>query len=306
MRIAVMGAGGVGGCLGGLLAKSGNDVYLIARGEHLESIRENGLKIIRADSEFVVNIEATDDPSNVEQVDLVLFSVKTFQNRHVITSLKPLMGPNTSVITFQNGVESHEQLGAILGPSNILPGAYWASSHIVSPGVISEDVEARISFGEIDETDNLRALEIRKIFRDAGIETDLSSDPIKVLWEKFVLLSALAGITSAAQTRAKELLRFPGARKMFCDAMEEALAVGLAKGIELPETLVQDSLEYVDGLPDFQNSMHSDYQSGRPTELDAMSGSVIRQGKQIGVQTPIHNYLYSVLLPHKDGVPDEE
>ena len=120
------------------------------------------------------------------------------------------------------------------------------------------------------------------------------------------MLSALAGITSAAQTRAKELLLFPDARKMFCHAMEEALAVGLAKGIELSATLVQDSLEYIDGLPDFQNSMHSDYESGRPTELDAMSGSVIRQGKQIGVQTPIHNYLYSVLLPHKDGVPKEE
>ena len=305
MRIAVMGAGGVGGCLGGLLAQSGNDVSLIARGEHLESIRQNGLKIMRADSEFVVEIEATDDPSEVNQVDLVLFTVKTFQNRHVITSIKPLMGPDTSVITFQNGVESHEQLGAILGPNNILPGAYWASSHIDSPGVISEDVGAKISFGEIDDTDNLRALEIRKVFRDAGIETELSLDPLKVVWEKFIMLSALAGITSAAQTRAKELLRFPDARKIFCDAMEEALAVGLAKGIELPASIAQDSLEYIDGLPDFQNSMHSDYESGRPTELDAMSGSVIRLGKQIGVHTPIHNYLYSVLLPHKDGVSEE-
>ena len=306
MRIAVMGAGGVGGCLGGLLAKSGNEVSLITRGKHLESIRENGLKIIRADSEFVVEVRATDDPSEVGQIDLILFTVKTFQNRHVITSLKPLMGPTTSVITFQNGVESHEQLGAILGPNNILPGAYWASSHIDSPGVIAEDVGARISFGELDDTDSLRALEIRKVFREAGIETELSPDPLGVLWEKFVVLSALAGITSAAQTRAKELLRFPDARKMFCDAMDEALAVGLAKGIELPETLVQDSLKYVEGLPDFQNSMHSDYESGKPTELDAMSGSVIRLGKQIGIQTPIHNYLYSILLPHKDGISEEE
>ena len=306
MRIAVMGAGGVGGCLGGLLAKSGNEVSLITRGKHLESIRENGLKIIRADSEFVVEVRATDDPSEVGQIDLILFTVKTFQNRHVITSLKPLMGPTTSVITFQNGVESHEQLGAILGPNNILPGAYWASSHIDSPGVIAEDVGARISFGELDDTDSLRALEIRKVFREAGIETELSPDPLGVLWEKFVVLSALAGITSAAQTRAKELLRFPDARKMFCDAMEEALAVGLAKGIELPETLVQDSLKYVEGLPDFQNSMHSDYENGKPTELDAMSGSVIRLGKQIGIQTPIHNYLYSILLPHKDGISEEE
>lgn len=305
MRIAIMGAGGVGGCLGGLLAKAGNDVSLIARGEHLDAIRENGLKLVRSDGEFVVKVEATSDPAEVGPVDLVLFTVKTFQNRHVITNLKPLMGHETSVITLQNGVKSHEQLGAVLGPNNILPGAYWASSHIIKPGVVVEDVAARISFGELDDTESLRALDIRKVFRDAGIETELSPDPLRVLWEKFIVLSALAGITSAAQTRPKELLQFPDARKMFCDAMEEALAVGLAKGVDLPLDIAEESLKYIDGLPDFQNSMHSDYEAGRATELDALSGAVIRLGKQIGVATPVHSFLYSVLLPHKDGIPQE-
>ena len=303
MRIAIMGAGGVGGCLGGLLGKAGNDVWLIVRGEHLEAIRANGLKLVRPDTEFVVHVNATDNPAEVGPVDLVLFTVKTYQNRHVITTLKPLMGHQTSVITLQNGVESHEQLGAVLGPSNILPGAYWASSHIISPGVIGEDVPAQVSFGEIDDTDSLRSPDIRKVFRDAGIETEISLDPLQVLWEKFIVLSALAGITSAAQTRPKELLKYPDARMMFCNAMEESLAVGLAKGINLPNNLVQDSLKYVDNLPDFQNSMHGDYENGRATELDALSGAVIRLGKQIGVATPIHNLLYSVLLPHKDGTP---
>ena len=303
MRIAIMGAGGVGGCLGGLLGKAGNDVWLIVRGEHLEAIRANGLKLVRPDTEFVVHVNATDNPAEVGPVDLVLFTVKTYQNRHVITTLKPLMGHQTSVITLQNGVESHEQLGAVLGPSNILPGAYWASSHILSPGVIGEDVPAQISFGEIDDTDSLRSPDIRKVFRDAGIETEISLDPLQVLWEKFIVLSALAGITSAAQTRPKELLKYPDARTMFCNAMEESLAVGLAKGINLPDNLVQDSLKYVDNLPDFQNSMHGDYEAGRPTELEALSGAVIRLGKQIGVKTPVHEFLYSVLLPHKDGFP---
>lgn len=303
MRIAIMGAGGVGGCLGGLLGKAGNDVWLIVRGEHLEAIRANGLKLVRPDTEFVVQVNATDNPAEVGPVDLVLFTVKTYQNRHVITTLKPLMGHETSVITLQNGVESHEQLGAVLGPSNILPGAYWASSHILSPGVIGEDVPAQISFGEIDDTDSLRSPDIRKVFRDAGIETEISLDPLQVLWEKFIILSALAGITSAAQTRPKELLKYPDARTMFCNAMEESLAVGLAKGINLPDNLVQDSLKYIESLPDFQNSMHGDYEAGRPTELEALSGAVIRLGKQIGVKTPVHEFLYSVLLPHKDGFP---
>ena len=303
MRIAIMGAGGVGGCLGGLLGKAGNDVWLIVRGEHLEAIRANGLKLVRPDTEFVVQVNATDNPAEVGPVDLVLFTVKTYQNRHVITTLKPLMGHQTSVITLQNGVESHEQLGAVLGPSNILPGAYWASSHILSPGVIGEDVPAQISFGEIDDTDSLRSPDIRKVFRDAGIETEISLDPLQVLWEKFIVLSALAGITSAAQTRPKELLKYPDARTMFCNAMEESLAVGLAKGINLPDNLVQDSLKYIESLPDFQNSMHGDYEAGRATELEALSGAVIRLGKQIGVKTPVHEFLYSVLLPHKDGFP---
>ena len=303
MRIAIMGAGGVGGCLGGLLGKAGNDVWLIVRGEHLEAIRANGLKLVRPDTEFVVQVNATDNPAEVGPVDLVLFTVKTYQNRHVITTLKPLMGHETSVITLQNGVESHEQLGAVLGPSNILPGAYWASSHILSPGVIGEDVPAQISFGEIDDTDSLRSPDIRKVFRDAGIETEISLDPLQVLWEKFIILSALAGITSAAQTRPKELLKYPDARTMFCNAMEESLAVGLAKGINLPDNLVQDSLKYIESLPDFQNAMHGDYEAGRATELEALSGAVIRLGKQIGVKTPVHEFLYSVLLPHKDGFP---
>ena len=301
MRIAIMGAGGVGGCLGGLLAKAGNDVSLIARGEHLEAIRSNGLKLIRPDGEFVVKVDATDDPAEVGPVDLILYTVKTFHNRSVITTLKPLMGEETSIISLQNGVESHELLGSVLGPSNILPGAYWASAHIQTPGVISEDVLSKLSFGEIEVTESLRALDIRKVFRDAGIEADISTDPVQVLWQKFVVLSSLAGITSAAQTRASELLKFPDARKMFLDAMEEALAIGMARGIDLSENLAQESLEWIDTLPDFQVSMHADFEAGRVTELDALSGAVIRLGKQIGVKTPVHSFFYSVLLPHKDG-----
>ncbi len=303
MRIAVMGAGGVGGCLGGLLAKAGNDVSLIARGEHIEAIQANGLKLLRPSSKFVVEVKAAEDPSQVGPVDLVLFTVKTFHNRHIISTLRPLIGHETSVLTLQNGVESHEQLGAVLGSRNILPGAFWGAARIQSPGVIAETAKARVSFGAVDETESLRALDIRRVFRDAGIETELSPDPMEVLWRKFIVLSALAGITSAAQTRIKELLYFDYARKMFCNAMEEALAVGLARGVNLPCNLVQQSLDFIDAFPDFQNSMHVDYEKGRPTELDALSGAVVRLGKQIGVPTPVHTFLYSVLLPRKHGIP---
>jgi len=301
MRIAIMGAGGAGGCLGGLLAKADNDVSLIARDTHLEAIRANGLKLVRADGEFVVQVDATNDPAEIGPVDLVIYTVKTFHNRHVITTLKPLMGEETSVITLQNGVESHELLGTILGPGNILPGAYWASSRIQSPGVIVEDIPARVSFGELDDTESLRALDIRAVFRAAGIDTELYLDPLQLLWQKFIVLSSLSSVTSAARTRPKELLAFQGARKMFCDAMEEALAVGIAKGVNLSDNLAQECMEWIDSLPEFQVSMHGDFEAGRATELDALSGTVIRLGKQIGVKTPVHELLYSVLSPHKDG-----
>ena len=303
MRIAVMGAGGVGGCLGALLARAGNDVSLITRGEHLEAIRANGLKLIRPSEEFVIEADATDNPAQVGPVELVLFTVKTLHNRQIISTLRPLIGHETSVLTLQNGVESHEQLGAVLGSKIVLSGAFWGSSQIQSPGVIAEAIEARISFGEVDEAESLRALDIRKMFRESRIETELSPDPMQVLWRKFIVLSAAAGITSAARTRIKELLQLTDARKIFGDAMKEALAVGLAKGVNLPDDLVQTSLEFMDCLPDFQDSMHADYENGLPTELDSLSGAVIRMGKQVGVQTPVHNFLYSVLLPHKDGAP---
>ena len=301
MRIAVMGAGGVGGCLGALLARAGNDVSLITRGEHLAAIRANGLRLIRANEELVVEANATDSPAEVGPVELVLFTIKTLHNRQIISNIKPLIGHDTSVLTLQNGVESHEQLGAVLGSQIVLPGAFWGSSQIKSPGVIAEAVEARISFGEVDDAESLRALDIRKMFRESGIETELSPDPMQVLWRKFIIVSAAAGMTSAAQTQIRELLEFPDARKLICTAMKEALAVGLAKGINLPEDLVETSIEFMDRLPDFQNSMHADYEKGRPTELDALSGAVVRIGKQVGVQTPVHSVLYSVLLPHKDG-----
>ena len=169
--------------------------------------------------------------------------------------------------------------------------------------MVAEVVDARISFGEADDTESLRALDIRRVFREAGIETELSPDPMQVLWRKFVLLSALSGITSAAQTRIKELLQFADARKMFCDAMAEALAVGLAKGVNQPDDLVQESLELIESTPDFQNSMHGDYEAGRPTELDTLSGTVVCLGKQVGVPTPVHRFLYAVLLPYRDGRP---
>ena len=302
MRIAVMGTGGVGGCLGALLARAGNNVSLIARGEHLRAIQTNGLRLKQDDSEFTVNVPATRNPAEIGPVDLVLYTVKTYHNAQAIPSIRPLLGPGTAVLTLQNGVECHLQLAAELGPGHAMPGAYWTASSIESPGVIASVGPApRLSFGEEAGSTSRRAEAVRDSIAAAGIEVELSPEPMQVIWSKFIALCSVAGITSAARTRIRAFLQYPEGLELFTAAMREADEVGRAKGINLPEGLVESSVDFIRGFPDFQNSMHADFESGRPTELDALNGAVVRAGKETGIPTPINEFIYAVLAPLKDG-----
>ena len=302
MRIAVMGAGGVGGCLGALLARGGNDVTLIARGDHLAAIQANGIRLLREDDEFTVSVEATSNPAEVGPVELVLYTVKTYHNLDAIPALRPLAGPETTILTLQNGVQCHQEVEEELGSGHALPGAYWTSSQVEAPGVVRCIGQTpRLTLGEPDGTISKRALSIRDCLTEAGIEAEVSEDAMQVIWSKFVVLSCVAGITSAARTRIKRFIGFPEGRELFVAALREVDAVGRAKSVNLPPGLVDQSLEFIEGFPDFQNSMHADFEHGRPTELEALSGAVVRLGLETGVPTPVHQFIYSVLLPLKDG-----
>ena len=304
MRIAVMGAGGVGGCLGALLAHSGNDVSLVARGRHLDAIQNNGLRLKQEDGEITVHPAATAEPADIGPVELVLYTVKTYHNASAIPAVGPLAGPETAVLTLQNGVECHLQLAAALGPGHAMPGAYWTASSIESPGVIASVGPApRLSFGEERGGTSRRAEAIGNVLQEAGIVAELSPDPLRVLWSKFVVLCSIAGITSAARTRIKEFMQYPEGERLFVDAMREVDRVGRAMGVDLPEGMVEGSLEFIKGFPDFQNSMHADFENGRPTELEALNGAVVRIGRETGIQTPVNELIYSVLAPLKDGLP---
>ena len=299
-----MGTGGVGGCLGALLARAGNNVSLIARGEHLRAIQTNGLRLKQDDSEFTVNVPATRNPAEIGPVDLVLYTVKTYHNAQAIPSIRPLLGPGTAVLTLQNGVECHLQLAAELGPGHAMPGAYWTASSIESPGVIASVGPApRLSFGEEAGSTSRRAEAVRDSIAAAGIEVELSPEPMQVIWSKFIVLCSVAGITSAARTRIRAFLQYPEGLELFTAAMREADEVGRAKGINLPEGLVESSVDFIRGFPDFQNSMHADFENGRPTELDALNGAVVRAGKETGIPTPVNEFIYAVLAPLKDGTP---
>ena len=302
MRIAVMGAGGVGGCLGALLARDGNDVSLIARGAHLDAIRANGLRLKQDEAEFTVDIPATSDPTEIGQVDLVLFTVKTYHNAAAIPAIRPLVGPDTAVLTLQNGVECHLLLASALGAGHALPGAYWTASSVESPGVIaSVGPVPRLSFGEESGGITPRSEAIRDVLQSAGVDVELSPDPLQVIWSKFVVLSSIAGITSASRTRIREFIRDPRGLQLFTAAMREVDAVGRARGVNLPEGLVERQVEFIHGFPDFQNSMHADFENGQPTELDALNGSVVRMARETGIPTPVNDFIYAVLLPLEHG-----
>jgi 2-dehydropantoate 2-reductase len=302
MRIAVMGAGGTGGCLGGLLARAGNEVILIARGEHLDAIRRNGLRVKSHLGDFTVKPEATDNPGDVGPVELVLFTVKTYHNGKAVPATAPLVEEVTAVMPLQNGVESFDQLARGLGPECVLPGASYGGAHIESPGVISQQShDFRIVFGELDGSASIRARRIQDTFSGAGIEAELSADVVKALWTKLLLLAPVSGATSASRVRIKQLLQYPEPRQTFLAAMREVEAVGRAKGVHFDPDIVEKMARFIESYPDFQNSMHIDIELGRPLELDALNGAVVRLGREAGVPTPVNSLLYSILAPHKDG-----
>ena len=303
MRIAVMGAGGVGGYFGGLLARAGNEVTLIARGVHLEAIRAHGLHVISQWGDFSVAVDATDEPSRVGPVELVVLSVKTYQNTAAIPALIPLVGEETSLLPLQNGVESYEELAKAAGEGRVLPGAAYIETQIESPGIIRQTGGVvRIAFGEIGGEQTPRARRILEIFRAAQIPTDLSADVVKELWAKFLFISTLAGVTSTARASMSQLLKHAEAREMILAVMREIEAVGRARGVKLDPDVVEKTMEYVEtSAKDLHASMHTDLELGRPLELEALNGAVVRIGRQVGVPTPVNNVLYSLLVAHRDG-----
>ncbi len=304
MKIAVMGSGGVGGYFGGLLAKAGNDVTFVARGEHLKAMRGRGLRVVHNSGEFTVEAAATDRPEEVGAVDLVMFCVKAYDTDSALELMGPLVGPGTTVLTLQNGVESHISVEAIFGEGCALPGAAYVESRIDSPGVVVQSGNvARIVFGEASGVKTERVSRLREVMLAAGIRAEVAADVLTTLWTKFLFIAAVAGLTSACRRRIGELLGEPGYREVLVKAMKEIEAVGRAKGIGLDEDVVEQTMEYVEGaVKDITASMHLDLERGRRLELEIFNGAVVRMGREVGVATPVNSMLYLVLKPHVEGM----
>ncbi len=302
MRIAMMGAGGVGGYFGGRLAASGCDVTFIARGRHLEAIRNSGLRIDSRDigDATIDPAVATDAPADVGVVDYVIIGVKLWDTENVGRAIAPMVAPDTTVLSLQNGVECDETLASVVGADHLIGGVAFIASSIREPGVIEHiGTMQRVVVGERAGGSSRRVDLLHEMMLLAGITAEVSDDIERTIWEKFVFLVGLSATTTMLRTTLGPIREDPENRQLLLNIMRETVAVGRAKGIDLPEDYADDRLAFADGLPaDMTSSMYHDLKAGNRLEVAWLSGAVARFGDEVGVATPINQTVFAALRPH--------
>jgi 2-dehydropantoate 2-reductase len=300
MHIAVFGSGGVGGYFGGRLALAGEDVTFIARGEHLRALGMTGLKVDSVGGDFLIHpAKATSEPAEVGPVDLVILGVKAWQVPEAARAIKPMVGPATTVLPLQNGVDAASQLAAELGFRPVIGGLCKIVSFIVEPGHIRHaGFEPLVTFGELDNRRTERLERIHEAFTKAGVNAVIASDIQVALWNKLLFIAAFSGVGALRRNPAGELRSNPETRRLILQAMDEIYALAHARGIALPEDSVAKAIASVDSLPDdATSSMQRDIAAGKPSELEAQNGAVVRMARESGVAAPTHEFIYEALKP---------
>lgn len=300
MKIAVYGAGGVGGYFGGLLARAGLDVALIARGEHLAAIQAKGLRVESVHGDFhVANIRATDDPQEVGMVDYVIVAVKGYHLAEVAPSVQPLVGPDTTVVPLLNGIDAHETLIKVLGPEIVVGGLCSVVSMIAAPGVIRQASRLqRIVVGELDHRPSDRVARLLAIWKDQGVDAVQAEDIHAALWTKFLFITSFSGIAALARATAGELRSDPETLSVLTEAFKEVERLAHARGIHLSPSVVLDTLKLVESFePSATSSMQRDVEAGNLFELEAFSGTIVRLGRELDVPTPVHQAILGLLRP---------
>jgi 2-dehydropantoate 2-reductase len=299
MKIAVYGTGGVGGYFGGRLGLTGAEVHLIARGAHLQALRRRGLRVRSVRGDFEVTLPATDDPADVGPSDFVFFTVKSFDTEQAAGRLQPLLDQETAVVSFQNGVDNEEKIARAVGWKHVMGGAAYIFSTIAEPGVIEDSGgPARIVFGEFDQPTSPRAERLLEMCRKADIDAHLAEDIRSVLWDKFAFICALAGMTAAVRLPLGEIREAPEAWRAFRRVVEEVCVVAGAEGVTMAEGTVDRHVAFAEGLePESYSSLHFDLTHGKPMELDALHGTVVRLGREHGVPVSTCEAIYGILQP---------
>ncbi len=304
MRIAVMGSGGVGGYLGGRLAASGQDVTFIARGAHLEAIRDSGLRIESAlGAARIQPAQATADPAGVGPVNLVVFAVKLYDTEAAAEACRLLVGPASGVVTFQNGVDSADVLARILGREHVIGGVAQISSVVAEPGLIKHTgTLARFAVGELDGAASMRVEALAAALQAAAVDHAVSAAIQRDIWAKMVFLATFAGLTALMRLPIGPIRADPETRGLYEAGLAEALAVARARGVALSEDFVAATLARTDQLPAaIKSSMLEDLERGRRLELAWLSGAIVRMGREAGVPTPVHGFIATGLKLHAGG-----
>jgi 2-dehydropantoate 2-reductase len=306
MRIAVVGAGGVGGGFGAALATAGADVSFVARGAHLAAMQKEGLKVEGGRGEtHLVPTRATDDPKDIGTVDVVLFCVKLWDVESAGQAIKPLIGRDTAVIPLQNGIDAAERLVPILGANAVMGGVAQISASIIRPGVIRQvGTFMRLIFGELDNKRSKRGEDFLALCQKAGFDATLSEEITTELWMKFIQLASNASMTAVTRQPLGKLRDDPDLRLIFMAAYQEAIAVGRARGVALPADAIERILQFIANAPPaMKASMALDLERGNRLELPWLGGKVVELGRQLGVPTPTHRMMYALLKPYIMGTP---
>ena len=306
MRIAVMGTGGTGGYFGGLLARAGEEVTFIARGAHLEAIRKNGLAIKSVlAGDFTIPAIATDNTNDIGLVDFVLFCVKAYDNAVSADQIRSLIGPETVVLSVQNGIDNEKQIGEVIGPEHVVGCVSYVSSTIESPGVIAQMAgPGKIVLGEMEGGTSHRTEALQSTMQNSGITAELHSDIQVALWQKFLAICGVNGVTALTRLPMGEILACEETRNLLRGTMQEVEAVARASGAALPEKCVEQSMDLFNSMgPSMRGSMYYDLAAGRRLELEVLNGTVVRLGDGHGIPTPINFAIYAALKPYLDGAP---
>jgi 2-dehydropantoate 2-reductase len=304
MKIAFMGAGGVGGLIGARLGHVGCDVSFVARGAHLAAMRSHGLKLESGIGDVhLPKPRVTDDPATLGQVDLVILAVKMRDTESAARAIAPLIGPDTGVISLQNGVVKDDILRPIIGAKALMGGVAYMGTAISRPGVIEHTgTVQRVVFGEYDGRRSKRAETLLEWCRKAGLDAAISDDIRRTLWEKFAFLVGMAAVTATMRLPIGPIRSHPLTRQFYLEAMAEAAAVGRAHGVKLPEDFAEERMRFVDTLPATMTaSLQLDLERGNPLEVEWLSGSVVKLGAAVGVPTPIHRAARDILILHAQG-----
>jgi 2-dehydropantoate 2-reductase len=299
MKIAVFGAGGVGGYFGARLAKGGADVHLIARGAHLEALRAKGLRVRSENGNLHFLLPATAKPDEVGPVDLVLFAVKSTDTMEAAKELGPLLGDDTTVLSVQNGIDNEERIAEVVGKERVAAGVAYIFATIGEPGVIEHQGQlARLVFGEWDASMSERLERFLEACRAGGIDAELSRTIRAELWRKYAMICATAGMTAAARLPIGEIRASKAAFDMYERIAGEVLDVAAAEDVELPDDTLARMVEIARNVPGhWYTSLHYDLTHGKPMELDALHGEAVRRARAHGIEAPMCEAIYGILEP---------